>query len=57
MKITDHEGNVLPKVTIALTPGEAKWVIDNLDNQLDDFPETSDEALNAQLMFVFYSNE
>jgi hypothetical protein len=44
VKVTDANGNDLEKVVVRLTVGEAKWLLDSLEDQLDDYPDASDDV-------------
>ncbi len=42
MRVTDERGQKLDRITVELTIGEAKWLLDRLEDQLEDYPESSD---------------
>lgn len=52
MKITSPDGNTIPKVTVALTVGEAQWFLDMLEGHIEDMSASEDGVIKL----AFYTN-
>jgi len=56
MKVENHYGGELERVTVLLAVGEAKWLLDRLEDQLADYPDTSDATYDEVVKLAFNTN-
>jgi hypothetical protein len=57
MNVTDQDGNAVTRVSISLTVGEAKWLLDRLEDQLEEYPDASDAVREDVVRLSFLTND
>ena len=57
MNVTDQNGNEVARVSVSLTVGEAKWLLDRLEDQLEEFPDASDAIREDVVKLSFLTND
>lgn len=57
MRVENQSGGELERVTVLLTVGEAKWLLDRLEDQLlADYPDASDATYDEVVKLAFDTN-
>ena len=57
MNVTDQDGNEVARVSVSLTVGEAKWLLDRLEDQLEEYPDTRDAVFEDVVKLSFLTND